>query len=197
MSRSLSVSLIIIAGALLYLTDAFAQRAGQSVTVRTGIVTGMTSVDLNDGNAIKGALVGGAFGAALTKSRKGSSRRNRNAAIGAVIGASSQASKTKPGRLYTVTTNEDTMVQIATEQTEILVEDCVFIEEAGGTANIRRAPDTACWPETQDLLLEADMIEELHEEASECAAAKQELVDADSDEGMDRAVRKIQLLCYD
>ena len=43
----------------------FAQRAGQSVTVRTGTVTAMKSVDLNDGNAIGGALVGGAFGAAL------------------------------------------------------------------------------------------------------------------------------------
>lgn len=197
MLRSFSVFLIFIAGSFLYLTDAFAQRAGQSVTVRTGIVVESQSVNLNDGNAIKGALVGGAFGSALTRSSKGSSRRSRNAAIGAVLGASSQASKTQPGRLYTVTTNEGTMVQIATEQTEIRVEDCVFVEEAGGTANIRRAPESACWPETQDLLLEPDMIEELHEEANECAAAKQELVDADSDEAMDRAVRKIQLLCYD
>ena len=197
MSRSFFVFLVIIAGTLVYLTDAFAQRAGQSVTVRTGVVTGMQSVDLNDGNAIKGALVGGAFGAALTRSSKGSSRRSRNAAIGAVLGASSQASKTQPGRLYTVTTNEGTMVQIATEQTEIRVDDCVFVEEAGGTANIRRAPETACWPETQDLLLEADMIQELHEEANECAAAKHELVDADSDEAVDRAVRKVQLLCFD
>jgi len=46
-------------------------------------------------------------------------------------------------------------------------------------------------------LLEADMIEELQEEANECAAAKQELVDADTDEAVDRAVRKVQLLCYD
>jgi hypothetical protein len=197
MSRSFSVFLIIVVGSLVYLTDAFAQRAGQSTTVRTGIVTGMTSVDLNDGNAIKGALVGGAFGSALTRSSKSSSRRDRNAAIGAVMGASRQASKTTPGRLYTVTTNEGTMVQIATEQTEIRVDDCVFVEEAGGTANIRRAPDTACAPDTQALLLEADMIEELHEEADECAAAKQELVNADSDEAVDRAVRKVQLLCYD
>ncbi len=197
MSRSFSVFLIIIVGSLLYLTDAFAQRSGQSVTVRTGMVVESQSVDLNDGNAIKGALVGGAIGSALTRSSKGSSRRSRNAAIGAVLGASSQASKTQPGRLYTVTTNDGTMVQIATEQTEIQIDDCVFVEEAGGTANIRRAPDTACAPETQDLLLEADMIEELQEEASECAAAKQELVDADSDEAIDRAVRKVQLLCYD
>jgi outer membrane lipoprotein SlyB len=177
--------------------EAFAQRAGQSATVRTGTVTAMRSVDLNDGNAIKGALVGGAFGAALTRSSKGSSRRDRNAAIGAVLGGAAAASKTRPGRVYTVTTNEGTMIQIATEQTEIRVDDCVFVEEAGGTANIRRAPVTACEPESQQVMQDAAIIEEMQEEANECAAAKQELVDADSDEAVDRAVRKVKLLCYD
>lgn len=176
---------------------AFAQRAGQSMSVRTGIVTGMKAVDLNDGNAVGGALVGGAFGAALTSSSKSSSRRRRNAAIGAVLGGAAAGSKTAPGRLYTVTTNEGTMVQIATEQTEIRVDDCVFVEQSGNTANIRRAPATACEPETQDILDDADVVAELQEEASECAAAKQELVDASDDAAMDRAVRKIQLLCYD
>jgi hypothetical protein len=38
------------------------------------------------------------------------------------------------------------MIQIATEQTEIRVDDCVFVEEADSTANIRRAPATACEP---------------------------------------------------
>jgi outer membrane lipoprotein SlyB len=178
-------------------SDAFAQRAGQSATVRTGTVTAMRSVDLNDGNAIKGALVGGAFGAALTRSSKGSSRRDRNAAIGAVLGGATAASKTRPGRVYTVTTNEGTMIQVATEQTEIRVDDCVFVEEAGGTANIRRAPATACDPASQQVMKDAAIIEEMQEEASECAAAKQELVDADSDDAIDRAVRKVKLLCYD
>ena len=36
-------------------SDVFAQRAGQSVTVRTGTVAAMRSVDLNDVNAIGGA----------------------------------------------------------------------------------------------------------------------------------------------
>ena len=178
-------------------SEALAQRAGQSATVRTGTVTAMKSVDLNDGNAIKGALVGGAFGAALTRSSKGSSRRDRNAAIGAVLGGAAQASKTRPGRVYTVTTNEGTAIQIATEQTEIRVDDCVFVEEAGGTANIRRAPATACEPASQQVMQDAAIIEEMQEEASECASAKQELVDADSDEAVDRAVRKVKLLCYD
>jgi len=176
-------------------SSAFAQRAGQSATVRTGTVTAMKSVDLNDGNAIGGALVGGAFGAAQTKSKKGSSRKSRNAAIGAVLGGAAAASSRRPGRVYTVTTNEGTAVQIATEQTEVRVDDCVYVEEAGGTANIRRAPATACEPATRDVLSDPAIVEELQEEANECAAAKQELVDADSDQAIDRAVRKVQLLC--
>ena len=176
--------------------DTFAQRAGQSATIRTGTVTGMRSVDLNDGNALKGALVGGAFGAALTRSSKSSGRRDRNAAIGAVIGGAAAASKTQPGRIYTVTTNEGTMIQIATEQTELRVDDCVYVEEAGGTANIRRAPATACAPETQAIMSDSDIVEELQEEAAECAAAKQELINAETDAALDRAARKIQLLCY-
>jgi outer membrane lipoprotein SlyB len=175
----------------------FGQRAGQSTTVRTGYVTGMKSVDLNDSSAIGGALVGGAFGAALTSSSKSSSRRRRNAAIGAVLGGAAAASSTRPGRLYTVMTNEGTGIQIATEQTEIRVDDCVFVEESGGTANIRRAPATACEPASQSVMESPAVVEELHEEAEECAAAKQELVDADTDEAIDFAVRKIKLLCYD
>ena len=197
MSRITAASLVIAGCVLLATQHSHAQRAGQSVTVRTGTVTAMKSVDLNDGNAIGGALVGGAFGAALTRSSKSSSRRNRNAAIGAVLGGASAASKTRPGRVYTVTTNEGTAIQIATEQTEIRVDDCVFVEESGGTANIRRAPATACDPASQDVMKDAAIIEEMQEEASECAAAKQELVDADSDDAIDRAVRKVKLLCYD
>ena len=117
---------------------AIAQRAGQSATVRTGTVTAMRSVDLNDGNAVGGALVGGAFGAALTRSKKGSSRRDRNAAIGAVLGGAAAASKTRPGRVYTVTTNEGTMIQIATEQTEIRIDDCVFVQQKAGAGDSLR-----------------------------------------------------------
>jgi hypothetical protein len=157
----------------------------------------MRSVDLNDGNAIAGALVGGAFGAALTRSSKSSGRRDRNTAIGAVIGGAAAASKTRPGRVYSVMINEGTMIQIATEQTEIRIDDCVFVEEAGGTANIRRAPATACEPESREVMNDPAIVEEMREEASECAAAKQELINADSDEGLDRAARKVKLLCYD
>jgi len=157
----------------------------------------MRSVDLNDSSAIGGALVGGAFGAALTRSSRSRSTRNRNAAIGAVIGGASAANSTRPGRLYTVTTNEGTMIQIATEQTEIRVDDCVFVEESGGTANIRRAPVTACEPESQSVMESPAVVEELVGEAEECALAKDALVEAETDEEIDRARRLMSILCFD
>ena len=141
--------------------------------------------------------MGGAFGAALTRSSKSSSRRNRNAAIGAVLGGAAAASSTRPGRLYSVNLGEGTTIQIATEQTEIRVDDCVYVEEAGGTANIRRAPIAACEPASAGVMAEPEMVAEMQEEATECAAAKQQLVDAETDEAIDRAVQKVKLLCYD
>ena len=182
---------------IVLLGTAFAQRAGQASSVLTGTVTGAQSVDLNDSNAIKGALVGGAFGAALTSSNKGSSRKKRNAAIGAVVGGARQSNKTAPGSLYTVTIADASTVQVATEQTEIRVGDCVYVEQSGSSANIRRAPDAACAPAAQEVMQDPAMQAEMQEEASECVAAKQELIDAETDEATDRAIMKVQLLCYD
>ncbi len=76
---------VVAACVMAFETVAQAQRAGQMATIRYGTVVSMQTVDLKDGNAGKGALVGGAFGAALTKSSKSSSRRRRNAAIGAAL----------------------------------------------------------------------------------------------------------------
>ena len=177
-------------------STALAQRAGQTSTIRHGTVVGLRNVDLNNADALKGALVGGAFGAALTSRSKSSSRRNRNAVIGAVIGGSSGAARRNPGRVYSVRTNDGTIVQVATEQTEIRMDDCVVVEESGGSANIRRASASACEASSQAIVADADIQSELQEEAAECVSAKQELIGADTDEAIDRAIRKIEFLCY-
>ena len=87
--------------------------------------------------------------------------------------------------------------QIATEQTEIRVDDCVYVEQSGGSANIRRAPASACAPAGQAVMQDSAIQAEMQEEAAECVAAKQELIDAETDEATDRAIMKVQLLCYD
>ena len=197
MLRLMGISLLVIVLYLQPASDAHAQRAGQSATIRAGSVTGMRTVDLRDGNAVGGAVVGGAVGAAITSSSSSSRTRNRNAAIGAILGSAAARSQRTEGRIYTVTTNDGTMIQVATEQTEIHIGDCVFVEESGGGTNIRRAPATACEPESQAILKDKDVEAELQGDAAICFAARQELADADDDATFDRAVRKVKLLCYD
>ena len=152
---------VVAACVMLSVTGALAQRAGQMATIRYGTVVRMQTVALNNADALKGALVGGAFGAALTKSSKGSSRRRRNAAIGAVIGTAAGAANRKTGRRYAVRTNDGTVMQIVTEQTEIRIDDCVIVEEAGGSANIRRTALSACDVASQALMNEPDIRAEL------------------------------------
>ena len=195
MKRLLLGVVVVSACVTVLVTGALAQRAGQMSTIRYGTVVGKQKVDLNDGNAMKGALVGGAIGAA-TQGGKSASKRRRNAALGAIVGAGVAASKKKTGRRYSVRTNDGTVIQIATEQTEIQVDDCVIIEESGGRANIRRAALSACDVASQSVMNSPDIQAELQEEAAECSAAKEGLVNAETDEQMDFAVRKIQILCY-
>ena len=196
MKQLLLGAVVVVACVMVSVTGALAQRAGEMAIIHYGTVVGMVTVDLNDGNVVKGALVGGAFGAALTKSGKSSSRRRRNAAIGAIVGTAAAAAKKTTGRRYSVRTNEGTVMQIVTEQTAILVGDCVIIEESGGSANIRRTALSACDVASQSLMNSPEIKAELQEEAAECIAAKEGLVNAETDDQMEFAVRKIQILCY-
>ncbi len=196
MKRLLLGVVVVAACVMVFVTGALAQRAGQMATIRHGIVVGHEKVDLNDGNAMKGALVGGAFGAALTKGSKSASKRRRNAAIGAVVGAGVAASKKTTGRRYSVQTFDGTIIQIASEQKEIHINDCVVIEESGGSANIRRTAQSACDAASQSVINSPDVQADLQEEAAECTAAKEGLVNAETDEQMEFAVRKIHILCY-
>ncbi len=196
MKRVLPGVVVVAAFVMVFVTGALAQRAGEMATIRYGTVVSMQTVDLNNADALKGALVGGAFGAALTRSSKDSSRRRRNAAIGAVIGTAAGAANRQTGRRYSVRTNDGTVMQIVTEQTEIRIDDCVIVEEAGGSANIRRTALSACDVASQAIMNEPDIQAELQEEAAECTAAKEGLINAETDEQMEFAVRKIQILCY-
>jgi len=115
-------------------------------------------------NAGKGALVGGAIGLYAGNARE-----------------------------YQVRTSTGVTV-IISDQTEIVVDDCVIIETPNkGNSNIRRVASTYCDPASAEVV--ADLQDEMLEEAQECAAAKSELSAATSDDAVDRALRKISILC--
>ncbi len=172
-----------------------AQRKGATALIRVGEVVGQKRVDLKDDSVKKGALVGGAIGLAAGSGKSGKDRRKR-AAIGAGVGAIAGSAKKKPtGMKYSVRTADGTIVQIVTDQTQIRLGDCVSVEESGGKANIRRISDTACQPESASIMNDPAIQEEMQEEAAECVAAKEELLAAETDATVDRAMRKISILC--
>jgi outer membrane lipoprotein SlyB len=171
---------------LLASQHALAQKSGQSMQINYGIVVASKYVQ-EASNAGKGAVVGGAIGLYTGKGKSSGTKFRRTAAGAAVGGATASAAE------YQVKTASGIIV-IISDQTEVHVDDCVVVETPGkGNANIRRVAETFCEPESATVV--AELEDEMLEEAEECVAAKRELATAESDEAVDRALRKISILC--
>ena len=145
-------------------------------------------------NAGKGALVGGAIGLYAGKGKSSGTKFRRTAAGAAVGGATASAAQgSRDAREYQVRTASGVIV-IISDQTEVHVDDCVLVETPSkGNANIRRVAYTYCEPASAEVV--ADLQDEMLEEAQECLSAKQELAAAETDDAVDRALRKISILC--
>ena len=178
-------------------TQAHAQRAGQSISVQYGVVTAGKQVDLNSGAVPQGAVVGGALGLASARGKK-SSKKTRNTIIGAVAGSAiaGSAQGDTRGMIYSVAlTGSAGEMQVVTDQREIRIGDCVAVEKAGETANLRRVSDGFC-DEANAKAVE-ELSEESIEEASECEMAKDAVVNAVTIEAAELAAVKMRLLCDD
>ena len=154
-----------------------AQRAGQSITVQYGLVTSGQQVDLKSAAVPAGAVIGGSLGLASAKGKK-SSKKVRNSLIGAAAGGlvAKGAQGDTRGMIYQVALNASAgAVQVVTDQREIRVGDCVAVERAGETANLRRVGNAYCEASREIVAAVAD---ESEEEAEECLLAKQAVVAA-------------------
>ena len=191
-------TLLVVGAALLFSTDAVAQRAGQSVSVQTGVVVAARSIDLQS-EAGRGALVGGVAGAALTSSNRSSSRRARNTILGAGTGAAiaNRSQGSRNGMQYTVQTTPGSSITVVTDQTEVRVGDCVNVEQAGnGMANVRRVSQSLCDMAANDSVDE-EIATYLEQEADRCAQAKDQMLDAETDEAFELAMRRVDFFCDD
>jgi hypothetical protein len=86
-------------------------------------------------------------------------------------------------------------VQVVSDQREIRSGDCVAVERSGDTANLRRVSAGYC--DKANASAVHAVANEARQEAEQCAAAKQQLVDATTQEDADLAGRKLALLCND
>ena len=170
-----------------------AQKSGQSMQIQYGVVVASKYVQ-EKSNAGKGALVGGSIGLYAGRG-KSSGKKFRRTTAGVVAGSAtaSAAQGSRAAREYQVRTSTGVTV-IISDQTEIAVDDCVIIETPNkGNSNIRRVASTYCDPASSDVV--AELQDEMLEEAQECVAAKSELSAAATDDAVDRALRKISILC--
>ena len=198
MIQRLAPALALVATLSFQHDSAEAQRAGQSMTVQTGIVVAAQAVNLQSA-AGRGAAVGGIVGYATTSSRQSSSRRARNTLIGAGTGAllTRAAEGNLDGMQYTIEVGPGTRITVVTDQTQVRIGDCVNVEQAGGgTANVRRVSEALCEAALSgqvDDQLKADMMQE----ADMCLQAKERMMEADSDEAFEVAMRRVKFLCDD
>jgi hypothetical protein len=193
MNTSFSLVIKVVCLFVLLSSPLMAQKSGQSMQIQYGVVVASKYVQ-EKSDAGKGALVGGAIGL-YTGKGKSSGTKFRRATAGAIAGgaATSAVQGNRDAREYQVRTSTGITV-ILSDQTQIAVDDCVIIETPNkGNANIRRVASTYCDPASAEVV--AELQDEMVEEAQECAAAKSELAAADTDDAVDRALRKISILC--
>jgi hypothetical protein len=168
-------------------------RAGEAAKVTVGTVERTERVRL-DSEAGSGVLVGGTLGL-LSASGKSSGKKARNAIIGATGGAmiAGAAQGSREGMAYTVATGPGTRIKVISDQTGIMVGDCVAVEEAGATNNVRRIAREACDRASQQAVVQLQPA--FQRDAAECVAAKDQLVNAATPQAVDIATRKVKILC--
>jgi len=169
---------------------ALAQRSGQNATITIGVVQQAQPITLQSTGGGKGAVVGGALGYASGSSK---SKSRRNALIGGAAGAAVSSSGKSEGMQYTVKVGDGSAIVVVSDQTEIQLGDCVTVEQVGDAANIRRQDPAACEVTSEQAV--ADIQDELIEDAEECAAIKQQIVDAKTQEEIELATTKAKILC--
>lgn len=166
--------------------------ASAQTSVTYGRVTAVRQVDLhNPGAQAAGTLVGGALGLASGSGQSRSNRALRAIGGGAVGGSVGAAAGSGTGFEYTVLIGGTNTIRMVTEQAGLRVGDCVSVER-GTHNNIRLAADARCEAAARTPVPASDQAE-----ADACAAAKNQLLQANTDADFDRAERRMRLLCGD
>ena len=127
--------------------------------------TDASTTDADDTTDTAATSITTKVGSGKEKSKK---KKARNALVGAAAGgaiASSSQGSTH-GMLYTIDLGSAGMAQVVTDQTEIVRGDCVAVEKAGETANVRRISSGYCQPDNAAAV--AAVAEDSAEDADEC-----------------------------
>lgn len=197
--RILTVMAAVVAGSMVTTAcqTSGGARPGTAMSVQYGVVQRVEAVRA-EANTGGGAALGGLTGLALAAGTGGSRNQQiAGAAGGALIGGlvANQSAANQQLRQHTVRLNNGTSVAVITDHHNIVVGDCVAVEQ-GRHANIRRVSPVMC----NDL---ADTSRPAYEsthranvrEAEECEQAKREVLNAQTEEDIRLAHMRMRALC--
>jgi outer membrane lipoprotein SlyB len=196
-----------IAAAMLALTLG-AQTAQAQSRVQYGRITNaVVTTETGSTSRNVGTVVGGGIGLASGSGQSGSNRALRTvggAAAGRGVGNLAGRSQAFE---YTVLIDGRTTIRVISDQAGKRVGDCVAVEQ-GQFSNIRLVPDSRCSPPPAPrpatpaatpapapapVAVAAGPTE--IEAATACDQAKQQVLDAETDEAFSLAERRMRLLC--
>jgi outer membrane lipoprotein SlyB len=191
MIRSLAVTALL--SAILF-TTAYAQ-ASKMVSVAYGTITGVNQQERDtSGGRAGGALVGGLAGL-YTGKGKSTSNKALRALGGAAVGSAAGSTMARGTEMvYTVNLVNGGTVRIIMDSGNFRSGDCVAVEQGGTSANMRRVSEEFC----RNYASVPQQYKAEHEkEADECAQAKQQLLDAQTEDAIKAAQMKMNILCQD
>lgn len=163
----------------------------RSIRIRYGRVDTITAARLQS-EAGSNAVLGGIIGAAATHDRR---NRNRNVAAGALVGALlTKASENRhPMDEITVRLADGSEIKIIQDHIDgIRTGGCVSVEE-GQHTNVRGVSAEHC---AVGVVADADVTAQHEARAGACERAKEQLVDARTEEDFNFISRKIRMLCH-
>jgi outer membrane lipoprotein SlyB len=170
--------------------------------VQYGRITNVTPTTVTDSSArTVGTIVGGGVGLATGGGQSGSNRALRTA-VGATAGRQVGNLATRSQAFeYTVLIGGTNTVRIVSDQAGKRVGDCVAIEQ-GQFANIRLVADSRCTPPPARAAAPAATPAPAPapeaadvQAATACEQAKQQVLDATTDDAFALAERRMRLLC--
>ena len=161
------------------------------IEVAYGTVQNVQQVKMKP-NYAAGSLIGGALGLLATSGHSGGSMVLGTAA-GAGLGALVSKETAGTANQYTILLVNGNTVSVVTDQKDIDAGDCVSVEQ-GDHTNIRRVSSAMCnTPASHPAY--PDMNSSVQKRSSDCAAAKQQLLNATTEQETNINYKKTQALC--
>ena len=148
-------------------------------------------------NAGHGAVVGGALGLLAAPHEHNARGAAEGAAAGALISgliAKHQRENAASAYAYTVALVQGGESKIITDRDDLREGDCVSVEY-GRTANIRRVGNVYCHSDHQAALDDPRVHASAQATAEECHEAKQIALQAQTEQDMDMALKKVRIFC--